>query len=655
MALKANLAAVIDIQAHLRGYGGHPPWRVQADMDRHLHPILRAWERTVHSLTWPDPAAPHHFLDCTGMGPSGWRTATLREISHPLFCEELIRKLRRMLQGRQRSLLRREISAHTARLEALRAAGKIGKVIKSVLQEDTELYTLETLTVAGQDTLTDHRTIHNVVTAHFQQWYQGPPGPPPSWAALLRDRPRYLEHARSKHIPEDLAALLWRALTDVPNVGLVQADLEKELAHPPTLDEFTAAIHHHRGSTSPGATGLTYNMAKGWPPEATAFAHHCLLLLWDLPETPPWMQWGWLCPKPKDPETEVTLDGLRPLILLEVIRKLWVGIVVNRITRAWERHQVLAPAQHGFRPGRGTDSALLQFLNATEHAAETGTPLYTSSWDIRRAFDSVSREAMEVSWLRLGVPSRVARWLAYMDVGGPTVIRNPWALATWNRHQYEGFSTSLSTEQPATFTRTRGTPQGDVSSPQNWVSFFDIALRALDLDQLDPTENGPPSAFTAAGMGGNPYNTGDISYADDLVFTAASLPSLQRKADILSAFTVLFDMELSPAELRLAVFGPVQAGHPAHPLGLTIHGQQWCPTWVPLRTHGSIKMLGVTLDTGGPQHTQKMTTKLRLIRACTTMCAQRRLDSAIIVASVSTLTRASYTAQFTPWTAQDLP
>ena len=178
MALKANLTAVIDIQAHLRGYGGHSPWRVQADMDRHLPPILRAWERTVAALTWTDPAAPHRFLDCTGMGPSGWRTATIREISHPLFCGELIRKLRRMLHGRQRSLLRREISMHTARLEAARAAGKIGRVIKSVLQEDTELYTLESLTVPGQDTLTDHRTIHNVVTAHFQQWYQGPPAPP---------------------------------------------------------------------------------------------------------------------------------------------------------------------------------------------------------------------------------------------------------------------------------------------------------------------------------------------------------------------------------------------------------------------------------------------------------------------------------------------
>ena len=555
MALKANLAAVLEIQAHLRGYGGHPLWKTQADMDSHLPPILQAWESTVRDLRWADPADPHRFLDCTGMGPGGWRTASLREISHPLFCTELIRKLRRMLHGRQRLLLRREISAHSARLEALRAEGKIGKVIRSVLQEDSELYALETLSLPGQATLTDHRLIHNAVTEHFYQWYQGPPTPAPPWATLLTDFPLFQAFGRSKRVPDDLLELLWRALTDVPQISQVRDDLAVELALPPSLTEFQAAIQGHRGSTSPGATGLTYNMAKGWPAEVTAFAHKCLILLWDQEDTPAWMQWGWLCPKPKDPEAEITLDGLRPLILLEVVRKLWVGIVVNRITRARERHAALAPAQHGFRPGRGTDTALLQFLNATEHAVEAQLPLYTSSWDIRRAFDSVSREAMEVSWLRLGVPPTVARWLAYMDVGGPTVIRTPWALATWQRHQYDGFRPTLSLDHPATFVRTRGTPQGDVSSPHNWLSFFDIALRALDIDQQE-SGGTSPSAFRAAGRRGQLYPTGDISYADDLVSTAGSLPGLQRKADILSAFTVLFDMELSPGKLRLAALGP---------------------------------------------------------------------------------------------------
>ena len=105
-----------------------------------------------------------------------------------------------------------------------------------------------------------------------------------------------------------------------PGSDTVRADLQGELAAPPTLDEFISAIFGHRGSTTPGATGLTYHMVKGWPAPTRVFAHHCLVELWTLPDTPLWLQWGWLCPKPKDPAAEVTLDGLRPLILLEVLR-----------------------------------------------------------------------------------------------------------------------------------------------------------------------------------------------------------------------------------------------------------------------------------------------------------------------------------------------
>ena len=62
----------------------------------------------------------------------------------------------------------------------------------------------------------------------------------------------------------------------------------------------------------------------------------------------------------------------------------------------------------------------------------------------------------------------------------------------------------------------------------------------------------PPSVFIATEYQGHLHVTGDISYVDDLVSTTATLPGLQRKADILYAFTVLFDVELYPAMLQMA-------------------------------------------------------------------------------------------------------
>ena len=43
-----------------------------------------------------------------------------------------------------------------------------------------------------------------------------------------------------------------------------------------------------------------------------------------------------------------------------------------------KRHNTLTDAQHGFRSGRWTDTALLQFINAREDADEIRIPLYSS-------------------------------------------------------------------------------------------------------------------------------------------------------------------------------------------------------------------------------------------------------------------------------------
>ncbi|OXE35816.1 MAG: hypothetical protein CGW95_11575, partial [Phenylobacterium zucineum] len=444
-------------------------------------------------------------------------------------------------------------------------------------------------------------------------------------------------HSSRPHRP------FWTAFTDIPHVQQVQENLADILLEPPSLHDFMAAIKGHKGSTAPGATGLTYNMLKAWPDDTITSAYHCLALLWRSNSTPDWLKWCWLCPKPKDPEAAVSLDGLRPLMLIEVIRKAWVGVTITKITSCWERHQILSPIQHGFRRGRGTDTALVEFINAREHAEEHHLPLYTSSWDIRRAFDSVSKSVMEFSWLRLGVPKHVASWLAHMDDDGATVIRSPWALSCWHKQKYAGFTDTLGGRQPATFTRIRGTPQGDVSSPHNWAAIFDIAARALEKGR-DPTHTA-----MAPGALNTMYQVGDPGYADDLASLTATLEGLQRTADIMSAFAILLDLELSIAKLRVGVFNSCSA----KPEFITVHTSGWTPHTLQLKTTGTIKLLGVLFDLDGQQKTQKVLTHQRLLRACTIMASQRSVDSVALTATISAMTRASYTATHSPWSSTD--
>ena len=438
-----------------------------------------------------------------------------------------------------------------------------------------------------------------------------------------------------------MTQLLWEAFTAPFQHTELQYELQQALRDPPTLAEFTAAIQYHKGITAPGASGLTYKMVKGWPPSVIMKVHELLTLAFSGP-TPAWLQWGWLCTKPKDPENGITLDGLRPLMLLEVLRKIWVWIDVRKIVRLWEAHGALTPSQHGFRRGHGTDSALMVHLNCFEHAQSTNTALFLSSWDIRRAFDSVAKEAMDASWRRLGVPEATAHWIAHLDDHGPTAIRSPWALEAWRKAGYQGFGATISSVLPGTFVRERGTPQGDVSSPHAWTAFFDIALRAFAMTNPSLHFQMPSARATTA-------TVSDLGYADDLVSLSSSLAGLQHKADIMSAFALLFDLTISAPKLRAACLGPSNP-NPT----LTIHGPGWTPTIIPVRTQGSITILGLTLDLNAPQSTQPRLTRAHLTQAATILSSQRVADTTALVASISTMAKAAYTAQFLPWSSEDL-
>ena len=78
-------------------------------------------------------------------------------------------------------------------------------------QEDTWPFTLESLRLPGEGTLTDHRLIHNLVTDHFSKWYQTPADADDDWLTRLYDPAAFRAYTARKAIPTDLSDLLWRA------------------------------------------------------------------------------------------------------------------------------------------------------------------------------------------------------------------------------------------------------------------------------------------------------------------------------------------------------------------------------------------------------------------------------------------------------------
>ena len=77
--------------------------------------------------------------------------------------------------------------------------------------------------------------------------------------------------------------------------------------------------------------------------------------MWTHQHTPDAWKWKWLYPIPKG--TSEKISDMRPIMLMEVLQKLWTGLIVQCITLSLQEHGALSLNQHGFLPKRGTDTA----------------------------------------------------------------------------------------------------------------------------------------------------------------------------------------------------------------------------------------------------------------------------------------------------------
>ena len=224
--------------------------------------------------------------------------------------------------------------------------------------------------------------------------------------------------------------------------------------------------------------------------------------------------------------------------------------------------------------------------------------IYESSWDISKDFDSVGRPLIRLAWERVVVPDEIIDWLIELDKDNLTVVWSTWAVQVWEAEGYEGFAND-DDSKACYFDPERGTGQGDMSSPQTWIVFFDVILRALEQVDTDP--------FLLIDDKGGTRPAPDVSYADDLVSVAATRRGLQAKADIVSACAIILGLKIARHKLRAFSQDwtqPLQQSK-APQRSLVIYSHGWKPALVQIKKGGAIKCLGVYYDVNLSGTTQR--------------------------------------------------
>jgi hypothetical protein len=262
-------------------------------------------------------------------------------------------------------------------------------------------------------------------------------------------------------------------------------------------------------------------------------------------------------------------------MLVEVMRKIWVGLITSHVTSFLMKYRLINDNQHAYLRGKGTHTAVPQLINAMETAKEYCTDLYISSWDMSKAFDNLSREMILLCLKRLHIPLDIAEYFISLDVDGKVIVRAPWILEKLR-------SEDPSLESDLFFYTEKGVGQGDIPSPLLWIAAFDIPLVAL---------SSIPSDFRVQDLACQAGSCNDIAYADDLVSVVASPGLLQKKADVMSAWSLLSNVRLNVNKLR--TFGILWGVDKQATSTLKIHGEGWTEVLVDINHDGIMTHLGV--------------------------------------------------------------
>ena len=284
-------------------------------------------------------------------------------------------------------------------------------------------------------------------------WYRdaGPRPPKPSSEEINATRAEY-EKLFTDEVP----------VGDPIPIHVEAADIDDD---PPTESEVVDSLMKLKNHKAAGASGITADVVKEWyraarptkegvEPDAASVALwekvlEIVNLAFSEGEIPRDFCNGILVLIPKSNPGEY-----RGIALLEILYKL-VSSIINR--RIGSKIQ-FDDAVHGFRPGRGTGTAILEAKLLAQLRCRSDEPLFMVFLDLKKAYDTLDRDQAMRILEGYGVGANIRRILATIWHGDTMIPRQA---------GYYGKA----------FKARRGVRQGDIVSPLIFNIMVDAVVR----------------------------------------------------------------------------------------------------------------------------------------------------------------------------------
>ena len=322
----------------------------------------------------------------------------------------------------------------------------------------------------------------------------------------------------------------------------------------PNVGEILYAIKRLNDS-APGLDRISAKMLKAGGIVLAEWLLRVILVVWRSGKCPvDWKRAAIVALFKKGDKT--VCDNYRGISLLSVPGKVYTMLLHNRMKSAVDK--VLSEQQCGFRPGRGCVDQIFSVRRIMEMAGEFNKPLHICFVDLKKAYDSVNREALWRILESMGVPKKIVDLLADLHDGTAACVKGFGRLSNW-------------------FPIKTGVRQGCIIAPLLFNTFIDFLMRESLKDLPDGC--GFEILFKIDGCLDRPNSKralgshsrdliSHLMYADDMALLASDPRLLQRMILKLEQVTQAWAMCISVPKTKVMSLSRPRGTQPMPNIGV---------------------------------------------------------------------------------------
>jgi hypothetical protein len=391
---------------------------------------------------------------------------------------------------------------------------------------------------------------------------------------------RFAEHfAQVLNCPADLDPAMQQTLE-----GLVQ-QIEQgqgspqqgdDAAEPPSVKEVADAVFHLRNGAAPGADGIAAPMLK-LSATLVTWLHRVITAVWASGRAPVEWKRALLVALYKGKGDKKVTDKFRGISLLSIPGKVYALVIMARVSCHIDAQ--LLDCQSAFRKGRGLTDSLFTIRMIMSKCVEFGQPLHMAFVDLRKAYDSVPRDALWRVLRVYGVHQKLVELLEDLHTGTQAAVRMGGGLSEW-------------------FDVQSGVRQGCVIAPLLFNIYIDFVVKqAL---ALMPEGCGVKLAYHCDGqLHRVKYGVAEsmelvsiLLYADDMALLSQDAEELAVMLQTMDRVSAGSGMRINASKTEILSVAAAAAQQTATPIAVQISEGE-------VKQVSSFKYLGSLLDESG--------------------------------------------------------